>query len=100
MNLPPIPEVPPTTKFKRGDVVRLNSAEIYLTVAYVSEDLVKCMWFDSNTQVAVGEFHEDCLTLVPAPGSTIGADAPTPPAGYELKLGKNLSSLPVGYLEW
>ena len=76
MNHDPLPQVPdlfPETikpaKFKRGDVVRLNSEPVnQMTVveSHVTADFraYNCWWFVPSMEVTNAEFPEDCLTLV------------------------------------
>ncbi len=41
-----------TTKdFKRGDVVRRKTRDTRMTVAEVTEDKVRCIWFDRAKQL-------------------------------------------------
>ena len=70
-SLPPLPDilidVPPTTKFKRGDVVRLNSGGQAMTVVDfydASGPVYNCWWFEHTLNVTNAEFPEACLTLV------------------------------------
>ena len=63
--LPPLPDilidVPPSPKFKIGDVVRLNSGGPAMTVTCVDSDRVTCAWFDEAIY-RDGTFHPACLT--------------------------------------
>jgi len=57
-----------TPRFKRGDIVRLNSGGPQMTVqepAGDDDDSVECIWFTSNCSTVLTEtFFEECLTAV------------------------------------
>lgn len=64
------PVTAPQPKFKRGDVVHLNSnPEIRMTVRTVDRNTgtVVCNWFDPGRILLGGKFDGDCLTLVVKP---------------------------------
>ena len=65
------PETAATPRFKRGDVVRLNSGGPAMTVSVASEgedDTAECQWFNGNHDVMLTEcFFEDCLTQIIKP---------------------------------
>ncbi len=53
-------------EFKTGDVVRLKSGSMDMTIFSVQESIVKTHWFDENT-LREGLFHRDSLQLVDRP---------------------------------
>lgn len=60
------PPVAPAPKFKRGDIVRLNSGGPEMVVADCHEQngpVCNCMWF-VFMELTNAEFPEACLTLV------------------------------------
>lgn len=54
----------PQPKFKRGDVVHLNSNPERLMTVMETGEYTTCIWFKNGSDVESDEFHEDCLTLV------------------------------------
>jgi len=58
-----------TPRFKRGDIVRLNSGGPQMTVedpAGEEDEMAECTWFtdDGSTGPLSHCFFEECLTLV------------------------------------
>lgn len=58
------PETINSLKFKRGDVVHLNSAKPWMIVAAANGQHCTCLWFLEDYSLTSAEIHEDCLTLI------------------------------------
>ncbi len=102
MTTEPIPEIPATPKFKRGDVVRLNSGGPAMTVADRYENsgpVYNCWWFVPHLEVTNAEFPEAYLTLVPEPKEELPPVAPD--QGFQVYRGENcLRGVPAGTCVW
>lgn len=50
-------------KIEPGDIVKIGSSPLLMTVSYVTEGSVMCLWFDSNQEIKSHKFEAACLVL-------------------------------------
>lgn len=54
-----------SSNFKKGDVVRLKSDSPKMTIDFIDEEsgVVRCVWFENETDFHFSDFFPDSLTL-------------------------------------
>jgi len=56
------------TKFKEGDVVKLKSSGLKMTVEAIGQGFmgneIQCVWFDKDSHIQLRSFKKEALTKV------------------------------------
>jgi len=58
-------------EFKVGDVVKLKSGGLKMTIESIDGNVVNCQWFDKDNALKYGYFNMDTLVKVAVEGGKV-----------------------------